>query len=99
MLCRHCHTTVVSRPRGLCWSCYYTDGVRDMYPSISKFGRRGLRDFCGRGAAPSEPTDARPGSEAKVLVLIERARRRQALWHPDDVTLAGSPHRVCALAS
>jgi hypothetical protein len=31
---------------------------------------------------------AAPGSEAKVQVLIERASRREALFHPDDATIA-----------
>jgi hypothetical protein len=41
-LCRHCHTTDASRLRGLCWACYYADGVRDQYPVTSKYGIRGL---------------------------------------------------------
>jgi hypothetical protein len=31
-----------------------------------------------------EPTDALPGTAAKVLVLIERRLRGQYLWHPYD---------------
>ena len=30
------------------------------------------------------PTRALPGTPEKVAVLRERARRRQALWHPLD---------------
>ena len=29
--CRHCKKATVSRPRGLCWVCYYTPGVKDLY--------------------------------------------------------------------
>src|SRR5262245_35331292 len=84
MSCRHCGRSKVNRPRGLCWSCYYTPGVRERYPSTSKFAYRG--NGAGNGAAPLplEPTTARPGSPEKVAVLEERARRRQALWHPLD---------------
>jgi hypothetical protein len=40
------------------------------------------------GAVPQQPTTAAPGSEAKVRVMIERASRREALFHPDDATIA-----------
>jgi hypothetical protein len=36
------------------------------------------------GALPKEPTDAPPGSEQKILVMIERAERREQLFHPQD---------------
>ncbi len=85
-LCRHCQKVKSNRPRGLCWSCYYTPGVRDLYPSTSKFARRGVADFNGRARLP-EPTDALPGTPEKVRVLEERARLGQALWHPLDAKL------------
>src|SRR5437660_1427365 len=84
MLCRHCGQRPSNRPRGLCWTCYYTPGVRDRYPSTSKFGRRGVGDFNGEGMLPPVPTHALPGSLEKVAILEERARMRQALWHPQD---------------
>ena len=31
-----------------------------------------------------EPTEASPGSAHKILVLTERASRREALFHPQD---------------
>jgi hypothetical protein len=31
-----------------------------------------------------EPTDAAPGSPRKIRVLMERASRREALFHPKD---------------
>jgi hypothetical protein len=76
-----------NRPRGLCWSCYYTPGVRDLYPSTSKFARRGVGDFNGRACLPPRPTAALPGTPEKVAVLIERARLRQDLWHPADAPM------------
>lgn len=33
---------------------------------------------------PGQPTDAPPGSPRKVRVLMERAARREALFHPGD---------------
>src|SRR5215472_13964871 len=86
MLCRHCQRVQSNRPRGLCWSCYYTPGVRDKYPSTSKFARRGINDFNGRAPLP-EPTTALPGTAEKVEILAQRARLRQALWHPRDASL------------
>lgn len=88
MLCRHCQKTKSNRPRGLCWTCYYTAGVRELYPSTSKFARRGVGNFNGNAPLPDRPTDAPPGSEAKILILAERARLKQALFHPADARFA-----------
>jgi hypothetical protein len=96
VLCRHCQKSSVNRPRGLCWSCYYTPGVRELYPSTSKFARRGVANFCGR-AAPCVPTEALPGTVEKLAVLEERARLKQELWHPLDATIE-RPAPVLALA-
>ena len=87
MVCRHCNRTKSNRPRGLCWACYYTPGVREKYPSTSKFGRRGVDDFYGWVIAPPEPTSAPPGSAEKVAVLERRARLGVSLWHPKDAPL------------
>jgi len=85
--CRHCRRVRVNRPRGLCWSCYYTPGLRDLYPSTSKFARHGIGDFLGPVKRPIMPTPARPGSPEKVAILEERARLHQELWHPFDAPL------------
>ncbi len=84
LICRHCNQRKVSRPRGLCWTCYYSPGVRDLFPSTSKYSRRGIEDFIGQAAPPPNPTAALPGSEEKIAVLMERARSNQGLWHPND---------------
>lgn len=41
MICRHCQRNKANRPRGLCWSCYYRPGIRDQYPSTSKYAPTG----------------------------------------------------------
>lgn len=87
MLCRHCQRTRSNRPRGLCWSCYYTPGVRKRYPSTSKFARRGIDDFSGPGNLPPAFTLALPGSPEKVAILEERARLHQELWHVADAPM------------
>src|SRR4051794_1480050 len=83
-LCRHCKRSKQNRPRGLCWSCYYRPGVRETFPSTSKFARRGILDFNGYAATAVRPTSAPPGSPEKVAVLEERAQQGLALWHPQD---------------
>jgi hypothetical protein len=95
MKCRHCQLVPANRPRGLCWSCYYSPGIRDRYPSTSKYAHRGLDDFYGEPVAPPFPTAALPGSVEKVLVLQGRAQRGEALWHPDDGP-DGKGHRCVA---
>jgi hypothetical protein len=85
-VCRHCGRPKVNRPRGLCWSCYYAPGVRDLYASTSPFGRRGAGQL-NRNVPPERPTAAWPGSPAKRVVLEERAAAGVGLWHPDDVDL------------
>jgi hypothetical protein len=87
MLCRHCNRVPSNRPRGLCWSCYYKPGVRELYPSTSKFARRGVEDHIGKVPLAATATDALPGSPEKVLILIERASKRQSLWHPHDAPM------------
>lgn len=85
--CRHCGEGKVNRPRGLCWACYYTPGLREQYPSESRYGswadEGGYRhEFDGPGAPP-EPTWALPGLE-KVEVLIRRADRCEELFDRRD---------------
>lgn len=84
-LCQHCHRCKACRPRGLCWSCYYRPGVRDLYPSTSKYAYRGVGNITGVQPLPCEPTTTEPGSEERLRVLEERARLKQSLFHPDDV--------------
>jgi hypothetical protein len=85
--CRHCAKRPVTRPRGLCWTCWTSKGVRDLYPSDSKFARRGTPNFCGPGKEP-DPTDFLPGTPDKVAVLEARADRGEDLWHPGDAPLS-----------
>ena len=98
MICRHCQKSKVNRPRGLCWSCYYRPGVREHYPSTSKYARRGVGNFCGRAPLPTCATAATPGSKQKLAVLAERAMNRQSLWHPDDLTFDSAPIGAAAMS-
>lgn len=82
--CQHCHTYPISRPRRLCWRCYHQPDIKDMYQPTTKHGNRGLGNHNQRVPLPPCPTDAQPGSEAKVRVLEERAKADVALFHPLD---------------
>lgn len=85
MMCRHCQDAVVSRPRRLCWSCYYRPEVRDLYPtSDAKGAYRSLHHHLCRTSPPAKPTQAPPGSPEKIEVLIDRFVDGVDLWHPDD---------------
>ncbi len=86
-LCRHCGLKAVNRPKGLCWTCYYRPGVAALYPSTSVFARRGHANGFHQPAPPARPTDAEPGSEAKLTVLESRAARGEGLWHQGDPVL------------
>ena len=98
-ICRHCSQSKVNRPRGLCWSCYYTPGVKDMYPSTSKYARRGLGNFSGNAPLPDSPTTAAPGSPEKLAVLEKRARLKTAIFHPADARYEGDPRPMEFLSS
>lgn len=43
---------------------------------------------------PNEPTDASPGSPRKIRVLMERAARREPLFHPQDNLKRRLPNRL-----
>jgi hypothetical protein len=81
----------VNRPRGLCWTCYYTPGVKELYPSTSKFARRGVGIFTGNAPLAPVPTTAVPGTPEKLAVLEHRAKMKLAIFHPADARFAGDP--------
>jgi hypothetical protein len=84
-LCRHCGAAPISRPRGLCWSCYNTPDISGRYRTESVFGQRGVPDFEGEAPLPL-PTDWPPGSPEYLAILEARASRGQALFHRCDAT-------------
>jgi hypothetical protein len=86
LTCRHCGRVLLAAyARRLCKPCHRSPAVRDRYPAAGPFARRGVGLGHRVHAPPPDcPTDARPGSEAKILVLIDRAARGQQLFHPAD---------------
>jgi hypothetical protein len=87
-LCRHCDRNPVNRSRGLCWSCFYTPGVRERYPPVAH-GKRGLG--MSRKRLLCEPTEAIPGTPEKIRVLMDRAARGLELFHEQDADLWAAP--------
>jgi hypothetical protein len=70
--------------RGLCWSCYWTPGIREQFPSLSKFSQWCNEPTPVRSLVPVEPTLALPGSAEKIAVLTARFGQQQTLWHECD---------------
>ena len=93
-LCVHCGRRRRNRPRGLCWTCYRAPAVQAAYP--------GNPPPVGSGnpvhRLPGSPTDARPGSEAKMAVMAARAARGECLFHPADVRFGCSVRDILAEA-
>ncbi|MFO0806061.1 MAG: hypothetical protein U0791_23395 [Gemmataceae bacterium] len=98
--CRHCRDPrkAVNRPRGLCWNCFYSPGVRERFPSTSKYARRGIGNLghCLPGLA-AVPTTAAPGTPEKLSVMEARAEAGLAIFHPADARHAGDPRPFLAL--
>lgn len=99
--CRNCRDPrkKVNRPRGLCWDCYYSPGVRDRFVSVSGRGRRGVGNITRGGfkLAPT-PTPAAPGTEEKLAVMEARAAAGFAIFHPADARYPGDPRTLAFLA-
>ena len=70
-----------------------------MYPSTSKYARRGVGNFTGNAPLPPSPTTAAPGTPEKLAVLEQRARLKQALFHPADARYVGDTRPVEFLES
>ena len=86
-VCKHCERWTANKPRGLCQSCYNTPGVREMYPSTSKFARRGL--LADNESTEDPPlaktaTETCPGSLERQEVYTQRIMEGRAMFHPDD---------------
>lgn len=84
--CLHCQRHPGIQARGLCRLCYrlLPQAQRKCYPLLFR-GEQGI--VSGHGRRPTEPTDAVPGTEKKIRVLMARAERGEALFHPQDATM------------
>lgn len=73
----------MNRPRGLCWGCYYTPGVKDLYMSTSKYAVRVVGNGMRYEVPAPAPTVVPPGPD-KVAILAERAARGECLFNDED---------------
>lgn len=106
-ICRHCRRPSVNRPRGLCWTCYYEPGVRDLFPVTSKYaplatrgeGDRGPSDeeldaLCAAEPLPELPPEPRPPLDGPARRTGLRPRTGYVL-HPDTAAPAiAAGHRA-----
>lgn len=83
--CRHCGRRDPTRPRGLCFSCYTTPAVRDLYRVSERCEHGQPADFQGSAPEPM-PTEHLPGSPEKVTELERRAMAGESLWSRKDGT-------------
>jgi hypothetical protein len=74
-LCRHCRHRSISRSRHLCFICYNVTAIRVRYPPTARTANRGIGLGDLPEKLPTSPTMALPGTEAKLTVMEERARR------------------------
>ena len=79
--CIHCRKRLVSRARELCAVCYRSRKIRRSYPPTPRQDPSGY-DYTTR--VPCEPTDAWPGTNEKLAVLMRRAANGEHLFHADD---------------
>jgi hypothetical protein len=85
--CVHCRRRPGCRAR-----CYDDPAVRLRTPKSSHpCNYRALPDFNGPGATPPAPTDAAPGTAAKLAVLRARAAAGQRLHHARDRVIPRGP--------
>lgn len=86
--CRHCRRRKITRPRRMCWNCYYNPDVTRLYPQKdTKHNNRGIHGG-NNDTAPAplpEPITKRPDPLNYFIVLMNRALAREELFHPDDL--------------
>lgn len=97
--CLECGQNKPHKGRNLCLECYraaktiYPAVPRNVQPTMSELREREMEERDRMRRLPLTPTEARPGSEAKILVLIERHERNELLHHPQDNRTPPPPER------
>lgn len=84
--CLHCKGRPGDWRRGLCWKCFRTPEVRVRYPRNEKFASRVERHLGRR--PPPRPTDAAPGTAAKVEVMAWRQSMGFFIFDARDARIA-----------
>lgn len=89
-ICAHCKRTVNRiRTRRLCHRCLMNPDIRLLYPAVPHASYREGVGLERKGSKPlgrshGVPTQAPPGTSAKLQVMEERAELGLSLFHPRD---------------
>lgn len=83
--CRHCQKAPIHKPRNLCYNCYMDLSIRNLYPVSVKAYE--IRDTYAPRPLDTNPTQTIPGSEEKILLMMDRAKRGVQLFHPDEPSI------------
>lgn len=91
--CLNCHAFKIQHAGGLCDHCWELPGIGEKFPPGRVVPRR-VRQMTAEerqeftespSIAIEEGTKAPPGTEEKVLIMLERAAKRLPIFHPEDV--------------
>lgn len=89
--CRHCSHPKVTRPRGLCWSCYSAPAVRRLYPPGG--GNPATAKFAPQGEPTAAELEATIAEQSRPENLPpwwwREARRERGPYTPRVVKLVG----------
>lgn len=88
-ICQHCKKRPGCRPRQLCYTCHANFAIRKLYPSKSKFGKRGNGGENTSNKEPLLPTYHYPGTQGKIAEMSLRSSLGEGLFHASD---AKRPH-------
>lgn len=78
--CVHCGRKRACGAKQLCRACYQDPQIRDLYAGKGTASRLGANP-------PQTPTDALPGTPARVEAMARRVENREHLYHPDDARI------------
>lgn len=75
-MCKVCGIRKNNRPRGMCVHCF--EAVRETERETEQTSRK-------VATVLPVPTQAQPGSEEKILILLARVAAGQVIHHPEDL--------------
>lgn len=99
--CLHCRRQRPCPNRGLCRKCYRQPAIRSQYPVLTMQARSDgtvvPNQFNDTNHVPpldTAPTNARPGSRLKMLIMQRRAEEGKQVFHPGDASTRCTPMEV-----
>ncbi len=93
-LCRHCQAKRPNRPRGLCYCCYLDPGLRERYPSTSKYANRSVRAPLDAEADGRTPGAAFEGRDWYVCGTDAAGRRTIIDGYPGQEDALACAHAL-----